>query len=127
MRHLETKDARLERIVSDEPIRKRAGGFKFIEGPVWHGDDGIVIFSDIPADRMYFFDPKSGQAGIYREPSNKANGNVFDHEHRLITCEHSTNRVVRQETDGGLTIIASHYDGIELNSAIAEGAGGLPG
>jgi len=128
MRHIEMKDARLKRIVSDEPPRKRAGGFQFIEGPVWQGDDGIVIFSDIPADRMYFFDPKNERIGTYREPSNKANGNIFDHEHRLITCEHSTSRMVRQEADGSLTIIASHYEGIELNSpndVIIDGNGRL--
>ncbi len=116
MQHLDIRDIRLKRIVTDEPLRKRASGFQFTEGPVWHGDDNIVVFSDIPADRMYFFDPKSEQSAIYREPSNKANGNVFDHKHRLITCEHSTSRVVRQEDDGNLAIIASHYDGIELNS-----------
>jgi gluconolactonase len=116
MNHLDVRDTRLERIVSDEPMRKRAGGFRFTEGPVWHAADGVVIFSDIPGDRMYRFNPTSERVDIYREPSNKANGNVLDHEHRLLTCEHATSRVVRQEADGGMTVIAAHYDGIELNS-----------
>lgn len=104
------------RILSDEPIRKRAGGFRFIEGAVWHGDNRVVIFSDIPANRLYRFDPSTENVTIYREPSNLTNGNVFDRQHRLLSCEHGTSRVVREEPDGKMTVIASHCDGLELNS-----------
>lgn len=114
--NLVVRDAGLKRIVGDEPMRKRASGFRFTEGPVWHGDAKRLIFSDIPGDRMYRFDPASEQVEVYRAPSNKANGNAFDHQHRLLTCEHATSRVVREEGNGALTQIASHYGGLELNS-----------
>jgi gluconolactonase len=57
-------------------------------------------------------------AGIatYRKPSNKGNGNAFDREGRLLTCEHATSRLVREERDGSFTVLASHYKGKELNS-----------
>jgi gluconolactonase len=45
-----------------------------------------------------------------------ANGNVFDRQGRLVTCEHASSHVVRHESDGGLKVLASHYDGKELNS-----------
>ena len=104
------------RILGDEPLRKRATGFRFTEGAVWRGDDRVVIFSDIPGNRLYRFDPSTEQVAIYRDPSNLTNGNLFDRQHRLLSCEHGTSRVVREERDGKLTVIASHYDGLELNS-----------
>jgi gluconolactonase len=104
------------RILSGEPLRKRATGFRFTEGAVWHGDDHVMIFSDIPANRLYRFDPSTEKVEIYRDPSNLTNGNVFDHQHRLLSCEHGTSRVVREERDGKLNVIASHCDGLELNS-----------
>lgn len=114
--HLDARDGRLALLIADEPMRRRAGGFRFTEGPVWHDATQCLIFSDIPGDRMYRFDPATGAVGIYRAPSRKANGNVFDHQQRLLTCEHATSRVVREEADGTMTVIASHYDGLELNS-----------
>lgn len=116
VKHLDMRDARLARIVDQEPMRRRTTGYRFTEGPVWHGSENVLIFSDIPGDAMYRFDPASEQVEIYRAPSNKANGNVFDREHRLLSCEHATSSVVRQEADTGMTVIATHYDGIELNS-----------
>lgn len=104
------------RILADEPLRKRAGGFQFTEGAVWHGADRVVIFSDIPGNRLYRFDPATEKVEIYRDPSNLTNGNLFDRQHRLLSCEHGTSRVVREELDGTLTVVASHYAGLELNS-----------
>lgn len=33
-----------------------------------------------------------------------------------MSCEHATSRVVREERDGRLTVLASHWQGSELNS-----------
>ncbi len=116
MTHIDMRDPAFERIVGDEPMRKRATGFIFTEGTVWHAEKRVVIFSDIPGNKMYRFDPATEETSIYRAPSNMANGNIFDHQHRLVTCEHATSHVVREEPDGSRTVIASHYDGVELNS-----------
>ena len=45
-----------------------------------------------------------------------ANGNTYDREGRLLTCEHATSRVTRTERDGNIVILASHFNGKELNS-----------
>jgi gluconolactonase len=116
MSHLSIRDPQLETLLDAEPMRRRATGFRFTEGPVWHGDDNVLIFSDIPGDCLYRFDPASEAVTVYRQPSNKTNGNVFDREHRLVSCEHATSRLVRTEIDGSVSVLASHYDGIELNS-----------
>jgi gluconolactonase len=122
---LEVRDKRLEAIVSDQPVVKRAGGFEFTEGAVWSPSE-TIIFSDIPANKLYEFDPATEQVTCYRDPSNMANGNTYDHQHRLITCEHATSRVVREEADGSLTILAAEYAGAELNSpndVVVDGTG----
>jgi len=112
---LEVRDERFTTVVTSDDITRVAGGFEFLEGPVWNSQEECLIFSDIAGDRMHRWSPELG-VSIYREPSNKANGNAYDHAGRLITCEHATSRVVRQNSDGSTSVIASMFDGLELNS-----------
>jgi gluconolactonase len=113
---LDVRDARLMEIVApDAPMDQLATGFEFLEGLVWLPGARALIFSDIPGDAMHRWDAASG-ATVFRQPSHKANGNTLDGQGRLLTCEHATSRVVRQEPDGRLTVLASHYAGPELNS-----------
>lgn len=54
---------------------------------------------------------------MFRKPSNMANGNFFDKEGRIVSCEHATSRVVRHDHEGRvITTLASHFEGRELNS-----------
>jgi gluconolactonase len=62
-----------------------------------------------------------GQTGFTEvaNPSNKGNGMTFDLEGRLVVCEHVTSSLVRMDPDGsgsGREVLASHYEGSELNS-----------
>jgi gluconolactonase len=45
-----------------------------------------------------------------------ANGNAYDAQGRIVTCEHATSRLVRAEHDGTYTVLASHFKGHALNS-----------
>lgn len=96
-------------------VEQLGEGFGFTEGPVWDAREGRVIFSDMAHDHMRSWHRDTGFATL-RRPSNKANGNALDGLGRLISCEHATSRVVRQESDGTLTVLASHFEGQELNS-----------
>jgi gluconolactonase len=87
----------------------------FTEGPVWFGDLRCLVWSDIPNDRMLRWTP-DGQVGVFRDPSQCANGNTRDRAGRLVTCEHLTRRVTRTEPDGTITVIADRYRGRRLNS-----------
>jgi gluconolactonase len=49
-------------------------------------------------------------------PSNKANGLTYDADLNLIACEHATSSLVRFAPDGSRTVLASHFEGRELNS-----------
>ncbi|MGQ9628882.1 MAG: SMP-30/gluconolactonase/LRE family protein [bacterium] len=95
--------------------QKIATGFLFTEGPVWHSKERILIFSDIPADTLYVWTEGMGHR-VFRKPSGRANGNTYDRQGRLITCEHSNRRVSRTARDGSIEVLASHYMGKRLNS-----------
>ncbi len=90
-----------------------ASGFQFVEGPAWHPTEAHLTFSDI--DRLHRWHAETGVA-IFRQPSHMANGNTYDGQGRLLTCEHATSRVTRLELDGSQTVLASHFEGRELNS-----------
>jgi gluconolactonase len=92
-----------------------AGGFQFLEGPVWLARQQALVFSDIPGNCLYRWQDGRGVT-ILRASSHMANGNTCDSLGRLLTCEHATSRVTRTEPDGRVRVIASHYDGRELNS-----------
>lgn len=91
-----------------------SSGFQFLEGPVWLPDREELLFSDIPASRIYRL--RAGQVDLFRSPSGQANGNTLDPEGRLVTCEHETRRVSRTERDGTVVPLATHYQGKRLNS-----------
>ena len=60
-------DPSLDRVIPpDSRLEKLAGGFQFIEGPVWH-PDGYLLFSDPNANTIYRWSPEgspcSGRGG----------------------------------------------------------------
>jgi gluconolactonase len=114
--HLQVRDQRLVSIVGEGlQIEQVATKFGFTEGPVWDRARNRLIFSDMKHDHMRAFEPGKGVT-TFRKPSNKGNGNAFDREGRLLTCEHATSRLVREERDGSFYVLASQYQGKELNS-----------
>ena len=102
-------------VLGNAPLKRLAGGFDWVEGPVWFGDHECLLFSDIPNNRILRWSPTLGVT-TFREPSNFANGNTRDREGRLVTCEHGTRRVTRTEHDGTITVVADRYQGKRLNS-----------
>jgi len=113
---IEIHDDRFTSIV-DQTVSLNVVGsnFDFIEGPIWNHIDNHLIFSDMPGNKMRKWTSENG-IEIFREPSNMANGNAYDNQGRLVTCEHATSQVTRTEKDGTISILASKYDNKELNS-----------
>lgn len=113
---IELRDERLLDVIGrGGRVEQVATGFGITEGPVWDKARRQIIFSDMKDDRMRCWSAARG-VQTYRRPSSKANGNTFDATGRLISCEHATSRVVREEADGRLSVIASHWRDRELNS-----------
>ena len=94
------------------------GQVAFTEGPAWH-PDGSVYFTDVENNRIMRRDA-NGQIRVFRIPSGRANGLVFDLEGRLIACEGANEggnrRVTRTEKNGTITVLADNYEGKRLNS-----------
>ena len=112
----EIHDDRFRQLIdTKEDLKTITTGFRFLEGPVWHPYDHVLIFSDILGNCLYQWSADQGIA-TFREHSYMANGNTLDRQGRLLTCEHATSRVTRTERDGSVKVIASHYNGKELNS-----------
>ncbi len=101
-------------VLHHAPVQKLATGFLWAEGPVWFGDHGCLLFSDIPNDRVLRWTPEG--ITTFRSPANYANGHTRDHAGRLISCEHGTRRVTRTEPGGQDTVIADSFQGKRLNS-----------
>lgn len=113
---LEIRDERLLSVADQNAeLEKAAEGFVFIEGPIWHPHEKHLIFSDIRGDAMYRWSASEG-LNEFRRPSNMANGNTYDRQGRILTCEHATSRVTRTDLIGKVEVLASHYKGKELNS-----------
>ncbi|MEM1287481.1 MAG: SMP-30/gluconolactonase/LRE family protein [Pseudomonadota bacterium] len=97
-------------------IRQVETGFTFTEGPIWHPDEHWLVFSDIAESIQYKWSEKGGLK-VFRRPSNQANGNCFDREGRIITCEHASSHLVIHDHGGKrVRTLARHYGGKELNS-----------
>ena len=90
-------------------------GHRFLEGPAWHPEVKHLRFSDIKANATLQWSESSGLS-IYRDNSHMANGNTYDRQGRLLSCHHASSRVTRMDDDETMTVLASHYQGKELNS-----------
>lgn len=111
-------------------------GFRFLEGPVWDSRNQRLLFSDIKGNAIYSWaDVTAGMAGsdgsskcigsasphgpgicLFKDNSYLTNGNTLDHQGSLISCEHGTSRLTRTSQGGKYEVLASHYEGKELNS-----------
>lgn len=113
---VEVRDRRFREVVGGEVALERlATGFDFTEGPIWHPYERHLTFSDMAGNHMRRWTAAGGVV-TFRKPSNMANGNTYDRQGRMLTCEHETSRVTRTEADGAITVLATHYQGKQLNS-----------
>jgi gluconolactonase len=97
-------------------VEQLGSGMRWAEGPVWFGDGRYLLVSDIPNNRIMRWDEATGAWGVFRSPSNFANGMTRDRQGRLLACEHLSRRVTRTEYDGRITVLADRFDGKRLNS-----------
>lgn len=116
MTGVEFRDKRFESVVGASLTFERlVAGCLFTEGPLWHRREKYLLFSDMPGDHLRRWSERDGVT-TFRKPCNKSNGLAWDLQGRLLTCEHASSRLTRTESDGTITVLASHYEGKELNS-----------
>jgi gluconolactonase len=110
------RDRRFARyILMNAQLEELATGFRWIEGLVWMGDAGCLLFQDLPRDRTMRWIEDVG-VSIYRSPSGYANGQTRDRQGRLIACSHRHRCIERVEYDGSVTTLVSSHGGKRLNA-----------
>ncbi len=101
---------------TSQSVELLADGFRFTEGPVWVEEDaGYLVFSDIPANRLYRWDSRNGIT-VFREPSGNTNGNLLDLQGRILSCEHGTRQVTVRLSTGKQAVVIDQHAGGKLNS-----------
>ena len=116
MREFTVAEPRFERyVLGNAGLEELAGGFRWIEGPVWMGDADCLLFQDLPRNRTMRWSEATG-VSVYCEPSNYANGQTRDRQGRLVACSHRGRCLYRTEYDGTVTTLVTHHDGRRLNS-----------
>jgi gluconolactonase len=105
---------KLNKLIEPGDPERIASGFEFTEGPIWL-PEGVLRFSDIPANRIYQWTP-DGELTTWREPSGHSNGLTLDLDGNLIVCEHGNRRVSQIDLAGNLVPLADQYGGKRLNS-----------
>jgi gluconolactonase len=102
--------------INNTAIQRVSSGYLWAEGPAWNGAGRFLVFSDIPNDRQMRWVEDDGHVSTFRKPSNFTNGNTFDWEGRLLSCEHVARRVVRFEHNGSITVLADKWQGKPFNA-----------
>jgi len=99
-------------------VEKLWGEGSFMEGGALAGD-GSLLFSDI-GTKIMRFDPKTGKTTIFRDPSGRSNGLIFDPQGRLVVAEGANTgggrRISITEKDGTVRTLADSYKGKRFNS-----------
>lgn len=110
-------DERFKRCIrTSANIERLFTGCRWTEGPAYFPAHRVLVFSDIPNDRMLRFDEEAESVSVFRRPADYTNGNTLDRQGRLVSCQHGTRRVIRTEHDGSITVLAERFDGKRFNS-----------
>lgn len=102
------------------PVRRVAGGLGFTEGPVWLGEHGALLFTDIPRNRILRWSDRGGLA-TWVEGSHFAIGLARALDGRVLACEHVTRSLTAREvradgSAGAREVLARAVGGVPLNS-----------
>ncbi len=93
-----------------------ATGCTFTEGPLWHPRQRYLTFSDVRTKKMHRWSEKDGQSLFRDNDGAGPNGNTYDRDGLMITCEHDNRRVSRTKADGSVESVVDRFEGHRLNS-----------
>ncbi|HWY66325.1 MAG TPA: SMP-30/gluconolactonase/LRE family protein [Rhizomicrobium sp.] len=106
-------------------IEKVAGGFIFIEGPMWK--EGKLWFSDVRGDKVRTYDPKTNMVtvilndsgGVKNAPPDAnfgSNAMITDKDGSILLTRMAIGTIERMDDKGGLKPFLSKYQGKRFNS-----------
>jgi len=112
-------------------VEELGKGFGWAEGPVWVTSIDALLFTDVPANKIYKWTEKDGLS-VFLSPSgytdtskvkkgDGANGLMLDSEGDLVLCQHGDRRVATLKTGvqnplPEFITLADKFDGKKFNS-----------
>lgn len=122
----------LNAIDSNATIEVIAKGFTWSEGPVWIAAKQMLLFTDVPENKIYQW-KEGDSAKLYLTPSgytgsvkriggeDGANGLTLDKNGRLLLCQSGNRQVVSLNAPldapkPDFTVLSSNYKGKKFNS-----------
>lgn len=120
-----------EAIDKNASIQVIATGFKWVEGPIWVPAKQMLLFSDVPNNKVYkwteadsvqlFLSPAGYTGTVQRGGEVGSNGLTLDNKGRLLLCQDGDRRIGRLNASldspkASYTTITSNYNGKKFNS-----------
>ena len=113
---IEVVDPRFNSLVLfNAQLERLFDGCRWLEGPVWFGDQQRLLVSDIPNDRILSWDETNGLS-VFRYNAGFPNGQTRDRQGRLLTCSHGHRALLRTEHNGRVVPLVDSYQGKPLNT-----------
>ncbi len=118
-------------IDSNAAIEVIGKNYRWSEGPVWVASRQMLLFSDVPANKIYrwnmkdtpvlYLTPSGYTDTAYRNGENGSNGLTLDRNGRLLLCQSGNRQVVRLNAPldspvANFTVLAKDYKGKKFNS-----------
>lgn len=108
-----------------------AEGHEWTEGPLWIEDQQMLLYSDIPRNRIYkwtetkgaevYLDSAGYTGSVSRGGESGSNGLLLNADNRLVLCQHGNRQMAIMDADiktprAFFSTIVNTYDGKRLNS-----------
>lgn len=129
---VERLDTQLNKLIPlDAKIEILAEGYVWSEGPVWLPSEKILLYSDVPSNKIYkwkegegatvYLDPSGYTAKNTRAGESGSNGLALDAKGQLILCQHGDRRIARmisstKSPKPEYETLAGEYKGARFNS-----------
>ena len=113
-------------VPKDAQIEKLAGGFKFIEGPLWRPSNALW-FSDVVGNVVHQWTPDGKVTDILRpggydgntlpaDGYNGSNGIIAGKDGSVLVAQHGNRRIISIDKDRKITTLIDKFEGKKLNS-----------
>ena len=108
-------DELFQLVSPDAKVECLGGDCAWSEGPVWVPAAEVVLWSDIPNNRIMQWSANSG-VEVLAPNVEFTNGHTLDHDGSIVSCSHGRRRIERRTLGGSVVSIVDTYRGRRLNS-----------
>ena len=114
-------------VPKDAVIEKIAGGFTFIEGPLWR-PNGTLLFSDVVGNVVREWNSADNKVTEVLKPGGYdgtalppggfigPNGIAAAKDGGVLICQHGNRRIAHRDKDGKVTTLVDKFEGKKFNS-----------